>query len=375
MIKLLVLLAASLVLAYRSEQNTRTACAAGYRYSLWTDLAYVGLVLILTLFAGLRTSYNDTWNYISAYRQAPVFSQWVADPENLNPFKNPLFYCFQSLLKSVTDDPQWLIFLTSLITQSCFVRFFKRYSEHFCFSIFIYFTLGTFVFSLAALKQVMGMAIVTLSFSYLKRKQWVRYYLIVLIAMMVHTYAIAFVVLPLFQTRPWRLFTYLFVILTIVLMRNFESAITTFMEQANDLGKTLADYEVFNDHSINLFRLAVYAVPPVVSLVFQKWALHNSSKMDHVLIHMGIISLAFMAMGTQAGANMFARMATYFELGAICILPTMLKRTFDERSYRLIASVAYVCFLGFFVYANAINIQFDVEYRAITIWQFLQTIF
>ena len=60
MIKLLVLLAASLVLAYRSEQNTRTACAAGYRYSLGTDLAYVGLVLILTLFAGLRTSYNDS---------------------------------------------------------------------------------------------------------------------------------------------------------------------------------------------------------------------------------------------------------------------------------------------------------------------------
>ena len=60
MIKLLMLLAASLVLAYVSEQNTRSAHNAGYRYSVWTDWAYVGLVAILTLFAGLRTSYNDS---------------------------------------------------------------------------------------------------------------------------------------------------------------------------------------------------------------------------------------------------------------------------------------------------------------------------
>ena len=371
MIKLLVLFAAALVLAYFSEQKTKVDRAAGYRYSVRTDLAYMGLVVILTLFAGLRTSYNDTWNYISAFRLAPTFSEWVADPENLNPFKNPLFYCFQSLLKSVTNDPQWLIFLTSLITQCCFVGFFKRNSEHFVFSIFIYFTLGTFVFSLAALKQVMGMAIVTLSFPYLKRGKWVPYYLIVFIAMLVHTYAIAFAVLPLFQARPWRLFTYLFIAITAVLMMNFEEAITAFMEQANDLGKTLADYEVFDDHSVNIFRLAVYAVPPVVSFLFQKMILRNSSRVEHILIHMSIISLAFMAMGTQAGANMFARMATYFELGTICILPKMLRKTFVERSYRLISTVACFCFIGFFVYANAISIDFGQEYRSISLWQFL----
>jgi hypothetical protein len=64
-------------------------------------------------------------------------------------------------------------------------------------------------------------------------------------------------------------------------------------------------------------------------------------------------------------------MATYFELGTICILPTMLKKTFDERSFRLITAAACVCFLGFFVYANAINLDFGQEYRSISLWQFL----
>ena len=135
------------------------------------------------------------------------------------------------------------------------------------------------------------------------------------------------------------------------------------MEQANELGKTLAEYEVFDSYTINIFRLAVYAVTPVLSIVFRKWILQNSSKMDHILIHMSIISLACMSMGTQSGANMFARMAMYFELGTICCLPQMLKKTFDDRSYRLVSVVAAVCFFGFFVYANAIAGDFGQDYR------------
>lgn len=375
MTKLLALLAVSLVLAYISEQNTKAITAAGRRYSVWNDWAYILLVAVLTLFAGLRTSYNDTGNYITGYRNAPVFSDWIADSENLNPFKNPLFYCFQSLLKSITSDPQWLILISAVISQCCFIRFFKRFSQSFTFSIFIYFTLGTYVFTLAAIKQVLGMSIVTLAFPYLKKKKWITYYLIIFVAMLVHTYAIIFAVLPFFRARPWSVFTFLFMTATIALMMNFKEAITAFMEQANDLGKTLADYEVFDDHTINLFRLAVYAAPVLVSFVFQKWIFRDTTRMDHILIHMGIISFAFMCMGTQAGANMFGRMGNYFELGTICILPKMLKKTFDDKSYQLVTAIACVCFLGFFTYANAISLDFGQAYNAISLWQLIRSLF
>ena len=60
MFKLLAVFAAALVLAYISEQNTKATIAAGYRYSVWNDWAYILLVVILSCFAGLRTSYNDS---------------------------------------------------------------------------------------------------------------------------------------------------------------------------------------------------------------------------------------------------------------------------------------------------------------------------
>lgn len=375
MTKLFVVFAAALVLAYISEQNTKAILASGRRYSVWHDWAYILLVVVLTLFAGLRTSYNDTWNYVTGFNNAAEFSEWAANPKSFNLFMNPLFYGYQSALKSWTHNPYLLIFTTSLFSQVCLIRFIKRYSWNFVFSVFIYFTLGTFVFSLAAIKQIVAMAILTLAFPCLEEKKWVRYYIIVFIAMLVHTYALAFAVLPFFRAKPWSLFTFLFVAVVAAVMMTFEETITAFMEQANDLGKTLADFEVFSDTTINVFRLAVYAVPPLISLIFGKWVLHDTNGMENTLIHMSIISLAFMTMGTQAGANMFGRMGNYFELGTICYLPTMLKKTFDTRSYRLISIIACICFMGFFVYANVINMNFGEQYQAMSLWKFISKLF
>ena len=375
MLKLLVVFAAALVLAYISEQNTKAITASGQRYSTHKDWAYVLLVIILVLFAGLRTSYNDTGNYIRGFQTSSSLADFFANPDNLNPFKNPLFQFSQRLIKAYTDNSQVWLFLTAMFSQICFVRFIKRYSENFTFSICIYITLGTYMFTLAALKQTLAMAVLTLSIPQLEKKHWVQYFGTVFIAMLFHTYAIAFVFLPLFTIRPWRPFTYLFVFLMVVLMMNFTGVITEFMEQANDLGKTLTEEELFDDNTVNIFRLAVYAVVPLMSFFFQKWLFVNSHKMDHVLIHMSIISLACMSMGTQSGANMFGRMATYFELGTVCCLPWMLKQIFEERSCKLITAIAVSCYFFYFVYANGTNGNFDTAYSSVTLWKFIQSLF
>ena len=119
MTKLLVIFAVAMVLAYISDRNTKAVIASGKRYTVWNDWAYVLLVIILVLFAGLRTSYNDTGNYISGFNKAPMLLEFLLDSENLNPFKNPLFYVYQSALRTFGFDAQMMIFLSSLFTQVC----------------------------------------------------------------------------------------------------------------------------------------------------------------------------------------------------------------------------------------------------------------
>ncbi len=373
--KLLAVFVAALVLAYISERNTKAILASGHRYSVWNDWAYIVLVVILTIFAGLRTGYNDTGMYMRSFPNAPAIAGFFGNPDNLNPFKNPLFEFYKSVLREVTDNAQILILTTSAFTQICFVRFIKRYSENFTFSVFIYFGLGTFLLSLAALKQVVAMAFITLAFPYLTENKLGRYYLLMITAMLVHTYAIAFAILPFFRTRPWRMVTFLFLAIIAAVVMNFESTITAFLEQAEELGKSVSEEEVFSDTTINVFRLAVYAVTPLISFCFQRWVLRDTDEADHLLIHMSILSFAFMFMGTQAGANMFGRMGNYFELGTICCLPMMLKKTFNDRSYKAVATIACVGFFGFFFYANAINSNFGQAYRSVSMLQFLLSLF
>jgi len=363
MIKLLFIFAVALFFALYSEKYTGAVLASGKTYVLKKDTALILLIIALTLFTGLRVSYNDTWNYINGYNQAPNIRDFLSNPKNLNPFTNPLFYAYRSLLRSLGCSAQALVFTTSMVAQTCFVLFFKRYSRHFTFSIFLYFTLGTFCFSMAAMKQVIAMAILTLAIPQLEKKCWIRFYLLVTLAMLCHTYALAFVILPFFLTRPWKFNTVLLIGSTVFLLFNFREAITSFMDQVNEMGKTLADYEVFDEHTVNTLRLLVYAIPPLISLVFRRWVNRDTTVMDNLMMQMSIISLSFMLLGTQSGANMFARMAMYFELGTICYLPKMLDKIFEKQSYRLVAMIACVCFMGFFVYANRIANPFGQDYR------------
>lgn len=371
MTKLLSLTAVCCLLAYLSQSFTDRCRSEGHRYRMRNDLAYLALAVILILFTGLRTSYNDTVNYIRGFASAPTLTEFFTSPKLWNIFKNPAFTFLQSVLKDLGLGSQWLIFLTSILTQCCFLRFLKRYSEHFAFSVFLYFTLGTFCFTMAAMKQVTAMSILTLALPYLEDRKYGRYAFLVFLAMLFHTYAIIYLMLPLFRRRPWSAFTYFFMTGILVVFLNFEAAITGFMEQANDLGKTLADYEIFDNHGVNTLRLMVYAVPPLLSFLFQKRLFRDSPERINLLVHMSIISLGFMALGTNTGANMFGRMSSYFEIGTLCVLPWMLKRTFNRRSYHLMLAVSAACFLVFFVYANGININFAQEYHTISLRHFL----
>ena len=364
MIKIGTLMIVSVILAYYSEKYTNEVKRCGQFYSVLNDRAYLALTVVLVLFSGLRYSYNDTWNYIAAFMNNQGLGSFFANIQELNLMENPLFEFFRSALKEITTNRQFMIFIPSAFTQICFLRFFKRYSENFTFSVFLYIALGTFVFSMGALKQAWAMGIVTLAFPHMEKRQWVRYYLIIFIAMLIHTYAMAYAVIPLFRQRPWKLFTYLFIMILVTVMMNFEDAISAFMDQAEEFGKELHEETIFHDHGVNILRVAVYIVTPLISFCFQRWIFPDDFDMDHVLVHMSIISFAFMLMGTQSGANMFARMAQYFELGTICCLPRMLKKTFEARSYKLISTVAIGCFLVYFVYAFGIDMRFDDAYKA-----------
>ena len=354
MIKLLILLFFVCLWAILSQKRSAEILThtGSERLSKRLDLFCFFLIFALSMFAGLRTEYNDTAAYINGFRNAVSPAEFLADPENLDLLHNPAFFLFQSWMRTITGNAQIFVMVTSIFVEFSMIRFLKQYSRSFSFSVYLFMTYGTFVFTLAAMKQVMAMAILTYAFPYLENKKWLRYYLLVFIAMLFHTYAITFAILPLFRLKPWSWFTYLFATVLILVLLNFQDTISNFLDFADEQGKTIAEYEVFDDHSVNIFRVLVYAVTPAISFVFQKDLFKHSGPRECILTHMSIISLAFMVLGTVEGANMFGRMATYFEMGTLVALPGMLKKCFHGRRYQVVTTAATVCFFAYFLYAN-----------------------
>ena len=148
--ELWIVLAVSCGLAFLSEKYT---FAWNGRLSKVLNYGIVVLLIAyLSLFAGLRTGYNDTYTYMSGYKAMAAF------PDILTEFSwrlgdNPGFILLNSLMKAAGFSAQsFVLFYSSLFVASA-VTFLKRYSSNFTLSIFLFVCAHGYLFSLAAMKH------------------------------------------------------------------------------------------------------------------------------------------------------------------------------------------------------------------------------
>lgn len=371
---LIPVLLLSVALAFLSEKSAIDA-NGNKNYNTRSAKIFFGLlVCVLALPVGLRTSYNDTWVYIQAFQGSPPLAELFVSGK-LHILVNPAYNILICLLNELTGNYHVFFLLTAFFIQYAFLKTIQRYSSSFTLGVLFYICLGTYVFTFAALKQTIAMAFLMLSLPKLLNRQYGIFYLLVFVGFLFHTYALAFAVLPLLVAKPWKVRTFVLIAVVVFVFTNFESVIGSFLDYANEQGKSVAEYEVFDNAQVNYFRVAVYGVVPMLSLLFVRYLRHGNNPQYDLLIHMSLISLAFMILGTVSGANMFGRMATYFEIGMICSLTWIIDRSFEPKSVKLVSATAVICFFCYFVYAWHFNLDFDAAYSSITIIQFARSLF
>ena len=369
------ILVCAMILAYATEKTTVYRNGTMSRRSSTNRLLYVMLLLTAILPVGMRRIFNDTGSYIRGFEESMTLLE-LLNSGTLELLGNPAFKIFTALVRSLTDNYHIYFMIAAIFVQYAYISTIRRYSYSFTLGVGLYICLGTYVFSIAAMKQTIAMGILMLAIPSLLKKRYVKFYILVFIAFLFHTYAIAFVILPLLCSKPWRIQTFIIIVVMIMIMSNFESVIGSFLDYANESGKEVAEYEVFDDASVNIFRVMVYGVVPVISLMFKRYlfGVENAPKEYELFVHMAIVSWAIMMLGTVSGANMFARMAFYFEFGIILSLPWIIGKVFTRKSATLVFGVAGICFFIYFFYANAVALDFDEQYRAVSLWEFFQPI-
>lgn len=333
-------------------------------YQLLLAVPMIGLI-------GLRTSYNDTYSYIDGFRDAPTLTALLADPEGLKLLHNPLFELFTSAMRTLTDNYHIYFMVAAIVLVVLVSGFLFEISERdtYALTFFTYFAMGTYFFALAAMKQTLAMAVLCHGVLALRDKRHLRFCVLVFVAGLIHTYAWCFFIMLLLTMRPWKLRTYGVVAVTLFVMLTFRESITTLLEYGDAIGKGASEEMVFSGDGMNMLRVAVYSIVPICSFVFRPILEPEMERKHYIMIHMSIISFMFMLLASIDGANMFGRMARYFEMGTIYMFPWMIRHLFERRS-QMLASVMYVgAFILFIFYQYR---GFGEEYRAISWLTFFQ---
>ncbi len=366
---LLILTIGSTTMAYLSQKYYGNGIKKNgkVRWDIFLVLLTVGAVL----FSGLRTEYNDTWAYRTSFQNAEPVSVFLANPKNREILRNPLFYFLESWIREQTDNYHIFLMLFAAFDVTVLIWFIRKYSgKNFPYAILYFFCIGTYMFGMGAIKQTTAMAIICVAVDKMLQKKWVAYYLLVFIAGLMHTYAFMFLLIPFIaDKKPWGWKIFLLCGLTFVVLMTFESTISKVLEFADQAGKTVASYEVFDGKQMNVFRVGVYGIVPLFSLAAYKLIVKQMDATKSLFIDFSVISFMFMLLASMNGANMFGRLARYFVTYGVIVLPWIIDQVIAKNSAKWIKVLASFLFVAFYLY----DIK-DYQRYAISIFEFLESL-
>ena len=335
------------------------------------DVFMILIIAWMTCFSFLRTSYNDTETYIHGFFTAESLYAGFANGTFTDWTGNPWSMLYRSLMYTITDNYHIYFFFPAVLSSFAVVKLCKAYSVNPAFSLLIFFSIGTYVMYLAALKQCLAMFFLLIALPYAIDKKYIQFYALVLIAILFHTHAFMFALVPFLLNKPWGKTTWVLLGATAFAMLTYDVTLGAFMEYAQSIGALVAEDEVFDDHQINILRVLVYWVPALLALVFQRRLFQDSTRTENLFVNMSIVSAFILTIGLVQGANLYARMAGYFELATAIALPWIIQKLFTRRSVRLVYICSTILYFIYFLYEFAITKNFSNDYSAITLWQFM----
>ena len=340
-----------------------------------SDIFVIIVIFWLSAFSFLRTSYNDTANYIGTFNSAQTVAEGIANGTFTDWTGNPWSMLYRSLMRELTDNYHIYFLIPAVLSSFAAVKLFKRYSVNPAFSLLIFFSLGTYIMYMAALKQCLAMFFLLLALPYALDKKYIRFYLLVFIAILFHTHAFMFAIVPLLLEKPWGKVTWALLGATIFAMLTYDYTLGAFMEYAQSIGALVDEGELFDGHSINVLRVLVYWIPALLALFFRRRLFTDSTKEENLFVNMSIVSAFILTLGLVQAANLFARMAGYFEIATAIALPWNIKKLFTKQSAQLVTILACILYFGYFMFEFTVSKDFGSDYSAISLWQFIISLF
>lgn len=195
------------------------------------DVFMIAAIVWMTCFSFLRTSYNDTGTYIAHFMDSESVADYFARNGLLDWTGNPLSELYRDAMRDITTNYHIYFFFPAFLSSFAVVKLCKKYSVSPALSLLVFFSIGTYVMYIAALKQCFAMFFLLLALPYAIDKKYVRFYLLVFVAVLFHTHAFMFAIVPLLFGKPWGKVTIAFFGAALFAMATYDATLGAFIEK------------------------------------------------------------------------------------------------------------------------------------------------
>lgn len=376
MSKLVPIFVLSMVLAAAAEYlSVCREDSFGNRYYVYKNrLLIFVLALTMAVFVGLRTRYNDTTAYTHMYELIDASVPISYGINWLEIGDNPGFTFVSRALRHLHVPSQSYLMLFALATICIYIWFIWKYSDHIWFSVYLFITMGCYIFAMAAVKQCIAVAFCLIATDRAINKKYIAFVLWTLIASSFHAYSLMYLLLPVLSFKPWSKGSYFLLAITGLLGVSLQSLLGTIVNITSLLGEEY-DVSSFAGDGVNIFRVAVVWAPVALSFFSRRNLQARDDRAVNLITNLSMISAMIMFIALFGTANYFARLANYFLIFQTITLPLVLN-AFTKESKWLLSAVIAACYFVYFYYSTAIMYGgFDRLFDSIGLVEYLKQVF
>ena len=253
------------------------------------------------------------------------------------------FIYYMKLLSFITTNPQVYLSLVSITIFSLVGYVIYKNSKNYYLSIIAIITLVFFNFSFSGIRQSIAIAIAFISFEFIKKKKWVLFILLVLLASTFHTSALVFLIaFPLYYLRIEKKHLFLILILIAVVFL-FKSFFLKFI-LVNVFDKYDGSTLLVSTGAYTMFfvMLALY----VVSMIVKK----PNSYSPQLNAYSNYLLVAVLIQIAASESQIAMRAGYYYFIFSSLLIPEIIVSTKNERIRPIIyVLVVIICFSFYYL--------------------------
>lgn len=331
------------------------------------------LVISMSTFVGLRIWCNDTGEYRDVYEYLTPSSGNIFDNMEWSLGDNPGYILINRIIKHFGASSQTFLMIMSFFTNGIYIWFIRKHSSDFWLSFFLFWTMGVYLFTAAAIKQTTAVALAILGIDrYLENKKF-RFVIWILLASTIHPYALMFLIAPLFLYSPWTNKTYYCLAAFGIAGIALQPMLGTLISITSMMGEEY-DVSMFTGEGVNVFRLLVVWAPVILSIMVKKRMRLSQDKKRNLFMNFAMLNATIMFVALFGTANYFARLANYFLIFQTLALPWILQ-CFNIHDKRVLKIVVVSCYMLYFIFAHVVLTPFNTYFAKMSLMDYLKTLF